>query len=571
MYDREKMLATTGNPPERKEEAADMQSGNHGSGRHAELEQKLAKLRGRSAGDGSTHGVDELRKAALQAHRQRWTTLFDLELETVTPVYGGGSHAGRPDLLVPFRPRAIKNAIRHWWWLLNRHRPEYLGQSGAKRLHEDLLAIWGGVDTAGLGKPARVRVSVELKDPDLVLRHCFTYLPYQERSGIARQKFDDPWLYALFGAKGRLSPDVRWDRLMAASHPLRQPNQTLRRLNEGSQSVFSEPPADLLAPGLGFRLIVECDDSAAVQAVRSSVRAWLAFGGVGARTSRGLGRLRIAGVQGEGGSKADMLASLPAIEEQLGIGNNTWRSTQPMTPMASWEFALENYRAFRQLRLPTRLRPAGARSPGRSCWPKSDVVRSLTREKHDERGVRHGIIHKAVPSGEQRLDADVIWPVPEIYFGAPIIVQYAAGAGDPHNVQILPARSHGAPLERFASCVLTLPWHDYSSGEWYARIVALPYRQDLTDIGVLIKNESKERPNRFHYLRTQDGQAAFIEPGSWWPLSDESPETVSRAIWNGTPYQGVDGFDEVESFVAAGDVDPIKTLFNYLNKRRGLP
>ena len=46
------------------------------------------------------------------------TLIYDVRL--ITPMFGGGTAAGTPDMDMPFRTKFIKGALRHWWRLLAR-------------------------------------------------------------------------------------------------------------------------------------------------------------------------------------------------------------------------------------------------------------------------------------------------------------------------------------------------------------------------------------------------------------------------------------------------------------------
>jgi CRISPR/Cas system CMR-associated protein Cmr1 (group 7 of RAMP superfamily) len=538
-------------------------------GRCSDLEAKLKALRDGWTKSGKT--IDVLRTRALEAHAQRWKTIAKLKLKSVTPIYGGGTTPGQVDWLVPLRPRAIKNATRHWWWLLNRH--QYAGRAGD--LYKKMVAIWGGPSEEDADLSARVRVIVDLPLPHEVEKHRFTYLPYKEsRSGTATPDTENSWLYALFGAKGKLRGRPIWQSFDASRECIADdPAQGRWRLKQ-HQRIFDERPADLLAPGLELGLTIETRDPSNEDSVLEALRAWLTIGGIGARSSRGLGHLEILSAEGETWNNKPLSKSVEDIESRLGIrdsGGNSWIGASCGSPIEAWQKALREYRDFRQLRLPKELRSDGKRTPGRSCWPKADTVRALTRSTLN--GYPHDIHHKAVPHFESGRDTrtapNVSWPVPEMYFGAPMVVQFANAAElrEPWAVRFLPATSGGRDevlvFERFPSPVLTLPWFDDRARKWRPRIVALPYASDLKSLGVFVRNEKDDERNAFHFHKAWEGEAAFIPPDIWWPLASQ------RAVWDETPYK--EPYKKAKQLVASGDADPIKTLFNFLHRRKGLP
>ena len=95
-----------------------------------------------------------------------------LELETITPVIGGGVETGEPDPMEAVRGASVRGVLR-WWW-----RSLYLGPPGrgaTTDIHRSHLReearLWGGV---GLGEETAsgtgawsscVRIRVEVEDP----------------------------------------------------------------------------------------------------------------------------------------------------------------------------------------------------------------------------------------------------------------------------------------------------------------------------------------------------------------------------------------------------------------------
>ena len=95
---------------------------------------------------------DALRKQASVARASAWHSVA-LSLDPSMPVYGGGAKVGQADLLLAFRPIAIKNSLRDWWWQPNRQRY----RDSSERLHGSMTAIWSAVAALRLGESGGTR------------------------------------------------------------------------------------------------------------------------------------------------------------------------------------------------------------------------------------------------------------------------------------------------------------------------------------------------------------------------------------------------------------------------------
>ncbi|MGI6075744.1 MAG: type III-B CRISPR module RAMP protein Cmr1 [Pyramidobacter sp.] len=154
---------------------------------------------------------------------------YDLKLET--PLFGGGSEAGKFDPERPVRVSSVRGNLRFWWRLLfgKRWRGDDLRKAEA--------AVWGNTETA-----SDVMVSVECPQWNQVRQK-----EEKDKYGF-RDKFG-PECYALFSADDEIARE-----------------------------------------GLPFTLRVRTSREH-LEEVRASVAAWVYFGGLGSRTRRGLGSL----------------------------------------------------------------------------------------------------------------------------------------------------------------------------------------------------------------------------------------------------------------------------------------
>ena len=399
------------------------------------------------------------------AEAQRGERFIRLKLETITPVYGGGTSAGQCDPLVPFRPRAIKNGIRHWWWLLNRFLPQYRVEPNddpstrlAKKqlLYDDMVAIWGGAARDEQGFTAKV--SVEIDEVPAVKSAPYSAYKIQRKNGNLQLQDDSsaPWLYALFGARGERTPGAQLGTHFqtewvptADTFAGRFDTPEARKLAEQEQMFKFAPedglnarktPRDLILPGARFGLSIRWSASLSAEQfeqVKTALAFWLAFGGVGARTSRGLGRVSWDAAVFDAWFRVQGVSSAPGAGMNLVAANLAGRdisTSDTSSPEASTRWVLDAYRNFRQSR------NAGGARPGRSHWHKAEAVRRATPTY-------------SYPRHRTRLAAPFTRDeIPEMLFGAPIIVSYQ-GNDDPDGaVEIVFAEpSGGAPLNRYAS------------------------------------------------------------------------------------------------------------------------
>ena len=160
----------------------------------------------------------------------------------VTPMFGGGVKPGEVDREMPIRASALRGQLRFWWRLLQ----------GADREPSDLFDVesdlWGGISSKG---PRASRVTLQVKG--------------------------DPAGDHQLAAKSEL----------ARSNPPGLPAYGLI-LDRG------EDPA-LLKAGYRFDLVLRFRQTAPHQPeeVIEALRWWASFGGVGARTRRGFGAVKV--------------------------------------------------------------------------------------------------------------------------------------------------------------------------------------------------------------------------------------------------------------------------------------
>jgi CRISPR-associated protein Cmr1 len=168
---------------------------------------------------------------------------IELELRLITPMFGGGYKAREVDPLLPIRPAAIRGHLRFWWRATAGAR-----YATVEELHKAERELWGAAATKDNPAVGKVAIRVEVKDKGQMVG-------YGSRGGLPK--------YFLF--------------------PFR-PQKNIPATKGRENVVFT------------LRLILDTSLSEAQRAeVRTALKAWIAFGGVGARTRRGCGALTVVG------------------------------------------------------------------------------------------------------------------------------------------------------------------------------------------------------------------------------------------------------------------------------------
>ncbi len=213
---------------------------------------------------------------------ESWT----VNLQTITPMFGGGAEPRQVDPPHPVRASSVRGHLRFWW-----RATAGAGCSSLKDLYDKESEIWGNTEKHG-----RVRLEV------------------------VEQKAEQPKAYQ--------NRDLSY-----ATFPFQEqrPNQ---------QNPDGVPAAK--ATSASFTL--ELTAGAKYQAeIKAAVQAWVMFGGVGARTRRGCGSLQQLG--GEVGA----VAAPSTQPEQLTTLPAAYFLGEPCKdPLDAWKIAVETYKQFRQ-------------------------------------------------------------------------------------------------------------------------------------------------------------------------------------------------------------------------------
>lgn len=362
----------------------------------------------------------------LPENTVKWKT-YDCKL--VTPMYGGGVKAGEVDMQMPIRASSIRGQLRFWWRLLQRRQ----GGMDSAAMFKAEAAIWGGIGGDG---PTASKVTVKIVNFDMLSCEPAFEFRHDNRPGKEGQYRPMPepanWTesYSLFSAQqGQLSDDKR---------------------------TVQQAPKKLALPGLSFKLAILFDKKLSEcqrTEVEAALRWWASFGGVGARTRRGVGAVLVESIEPV------------SAEEVQDCGGILKLLTAVPDAQQAWKKSVSRLKDFRQGLDIGRNHPApGSQSPaGRSRWPEADTIKSLSNRACAQHSVR-------------LVQGDVF---PRAAFGLPIVFHFK-DRGDPADHILEPANvSSTEKYDRMASPLILRPY--WNGSAWQPAALLLPgWRDALT-------------------------------------------------------------------------------------------
>lgn len=323
--------------------------------------------------------------------------------ELITPLFGGGVEPRAADPVTRVRASEVRGQLRFWWRACR--GGSYNGD--LQRMREAEAALWGAASTEKEARPSQVQVRAEV---------------------TARGSDRD-----VFRAPGKAAPD--WRTLAYAAFPL--------------QGDEKKAP-DKVLEGVEFSLVLIFPASLRAE-VEAALWAWETFGGLGGRTRRGFGALRLVNIDNvpvglpEGGRvEAEIRAGL-----RKHVVNGTWPCGVPhlssdlrmrVTSIRSdsrdaWEHLIRCLKDFRQ----SRNAGISRERPGRSRWPEPDEIRRLT--------------HRRCPRHAESLSG--IRKFPRAAFGLPIAFHFRRDdVGDPEETVL---KGADKAYERLASPLILRP------------------------------------------------------------------------------------------------------------------
>ena len=316
-----------------------------------------------------------------------------VQCKLITPMYGGGVKRGEVDEAMPIRASGIRGQLRFWWRLLY----------GVGRSSEELFKceckLWGGIASGG---PMASKVALRVS--------CEPAASFVRKTDLERRQ-RDLLSYVLIGDDPKL-----------------------------------------LDRGYSFKLLLRFDQRV-TDCQRSQVveclRWWASFGGVGARTRRGLGAIK---------AKRDDADLKPVSSTEVaGLGGRMAVGPAEGDAMEAWKAAVGALEFFRQGQGVGR--KAGKGLPGGSQWPEANAIRGLADPARSAPDRKDGLFPRAA-------------------FGLPIGFQFK---GEGHLDDTL----EGEDGERMASPLILRPYFD---GRGYCSMaLLLPGWEDRIGMAVTMK------------------------------------------------------------------------------------
>lgn len=362
-----------------------------------------------------------------------------------TPMLGGGVIPGEFDKHMPVRATAIRGQLRFWWRLIMRKQYQ-----NSHELFKAERKIWGGLgDTSTL---ASSKVNVRL--------YQFTNIgqPIEASTGQP-------------GIKYALGP-------LAINKP------------------------KWLPAGMTWHMDVElCKltefTAEEKQSVLNAVHLWATMGGVGARTRRGFGAVRVCR------KNDDHAISIESIPEEIRKNSVTIALGTAGYSQAekAWEASMKVLQGIRQ-EVGDGRNGVSSKDPGRSYWPEPDAIRRITG-RHENR-------HKPEHAAGNLF--------PRAAFGLPIAFRYHPNdKNEPRESELKPVNS-----DRMASPIIIRPYYDNDKKQWAPMAVRLPSGHVWEKkLELKIKGETNSR---------------IIE--NWWPSANE-PEVRYKALLTIRPFKDI--------------------------------
>jgi CRISPR-associated protein Cmr1 len=382
----------------------------------------------------------------LNHHPGMVTRTYDIEV--ITPMFGGGVEPKRIDPEIPIRPSSIRGHLRFWW----RKTKGFGLNVDALRSREE--EIWGSSKN-----PSPVIIDV---DQQPIIDPCTDVKTTRD----LHIQQSTPAGYALFSAEKdpcllynpkkaenlKFTLKIIWPDLTKLQNIRNLENKELIRSGQLPKSDKIEDISD---------------------DVIMALRAWVNFGGIGARTRRGCGALYCQELAPKDKNELKGFHFRIFLHDSEEYGEAT----------LPWEGAIKPYQNFRQDQRPGLTRklkydkhsPSGVRpimARGRSYWPEPDSIRKITE---------YSLKKPNLNSRDHSKPKTPIAFFPRAEFGLPIVFHFSEGPKDnpdpypdPYDTALIPVAADGQNGTRMASPVITRPLLFADGKTFSAMIVVLP-------------------------------------------------------------------------------------------------
>ncbi len=332
------------------------------------------------------------------------------EYQLITPLFGGGVEPAQADPITVVRAAEIRGQLRFWWRATRGGRCN----GNLKLLKQEEDAIWGSAASTGKDKsqggPSQVWVEVIIRDkgqPDK---------PFE----VIQRKIQP--------RKGSIVPAY-------AAFPLQPPEAEVKK--SGANTDIKS-----VCVGVAFTLKVTYP-APLLKDIEAALWAWETFGGLGARTRRGFGALRLVRVDGQPYNDlppSDLEQAKKWLRERLQrhVVEGTWPDNVPhlgsqlqvvmrtaSDPLKVWQDLFDKLKIFRQSRFSNSKGKAGF---GRSKWCEPSAIREITDQ--------------SLPAHSRPIPNPAIIKFPRAAFGLPIGFQFKdADKHSPNNKSADPRKT----------------------------------------------------------------------------------------------------------------------------------
>lgn len=356
----------------------------------------------------------------------KWHTL---SCELVTPMYGGGVKSVVVDEQMPIRASSIRGQLRFWWRLLAKNKWQ-LGSD--KEIQKQEFALWGGM---GSGDDDGTASQIFLKVFDVPSSNKIRQsLIDHDDSSLSQLK------YLLFPAYNETDPAL-------------QPHRLLK-------------PEISWKLAFAFSPLLTKENTKKDQVIET-LKWWASFGGLGFRSRKGLGSVRVT-------ESLDypQIAQIPSLEEVAEANCHLIQRNSTPSALSALQSAIGKLSEFRQAPGVGRNPGQQRNRPGRSRWPEPDALRRIQNTHHEDHAPEH-------------LAGNVF---PRAVFGMPILFPFV-GRGEPSGDNtVSPAQG-----ERLASPLILRAVYagedEKGITQWRPSALVLPY-QHILDMKVTVgRNE----------------------------------------------------------------------------------
>ena len=192
------------------------------------------------------------------------------EYELITPLFGGGVTPSEADPVTVIRGTEIRGQLRFWWRACRGGNAEFKGD--LTKMKEAEGKLWGTAtkkDDATARHNENIQISVDVTNPGTAVKPFNVVENDRRRKVVSNTELNAPPAYAAF--------------------PMQPTDDELRKPNLKIKEVRSN---------ITFKLTITFPTNQREE-VEAALWAWETFGGIGARTRRGFGALRLLKVDGK--------------------------------------------------------------------------------------------------------------------------------------------------------------------------------------------------------------------------------------------------------------------------------